>query len=93
MTGISCASVRGAMRIQNVFTVAKLMALFIVIVLGLAELFAGSFLVAVKILVRKIILKYEKLPGKTENLTFTPYSEDAPLNIGKLSLAFYSGRF
>ncbi|XP_046445224.1 large neutral amino acids transporter small subunit 1-like [Daphnia pulex] len=71
LTGISCASVRGAMRVQNVFTVAKLMALFIVIVLGLAELFAG----------------------KTENLTFTPYLEDAPLNIGKLSLAFYSGLF
>lgn len=29
------------MRIQNVFTVAKLLALFIVIVLGLFELFAG----------------------------------------------------
>lgn len=41
LSGISCASVRGAMRVQNVFTVAKLMALFIVIVLGLAELFAG----------------------------------------------------
>ncbi|KAK4020770.1 large neutral amino acids transporter small subunit 1 [Daphnia magna] len=71
LSGISCASVRGAMRIQNVFTVAKLLALFIVIVLGLFELFAG----------------------KTQNLTFTQFSEDAPLEIGKLSLAFYSGLF
>ena len=29
------------MRIQNVFTVAKLVALFIVIVLGLSQLFFG----------------------------------------------------
>lgn len=41
LTAISCASVRGAMRIQNVFTVAKLVALFIVIVLGMVELFSG----------------------------------------------------
>ena len=83
------------MRVQNVFTVAKLMALFIVIVLGLAELFAG-FVFQISLLTggqRKVIFTfYFNLSGKTENLTFTPYSEDAPLNIGKLSLAFYSGR-
>ncbi|KZS15501.1 Cystine/glutamate transporter [Daphnia magna] len=78
LSGISCASVRGAMRIQNVFTVAKLLALFIVIVLGLFELFAGF-----------LILNN----GFTFNLTFTQFSEDAPLEIGKLSLAFYSGLF
>lgn len=31
--------------------------------------------------------------GHTENLTFTPYSEDASISIGKISLAFYSGLF
>jgi len=41
LAAISCASVRGAMQVQNVFTVAKLLALFIVIILGLSQLFTG----------------------------------------------------
>lgn len=31
--------------------------------------------------------------GKTENLSFIPHTEDAQLDVGKLSLAFYSGLF
>ena len=42
LAGISCISVKGAMQVQNVFTVAKLAALFIVIALGLTELFQGT---------------------------------------------------
>lgn len=42
LAGISCISVKGAMQVQNVFTVAKLAALFIVIALGLTELFQGK---------------------------------------------------
>ena len=41
LAALSCASVKGAMRVQDIFTVAKLLALFIVIVLGLWQLFAG----------------------------------------------------
>jgi vacuolar-type H+-ATPase subunit I/STV1 len=61
LTGISCASVRGAMRVQNVFTVAKLMALFIVIVLGLAELFAGFVLSYCQRVKEKLVLSTYKI--------------------------------
>ncbi len=42
LVAMNCASVRGAMRIQDVFTLAKLLALFTVIVLGLAQLTYGN---------------------------------------------------
>jgi vacuolar-type H+-ATPase subunit I/STV1 len=49
------------MRVQNVFTVAKLMALFIVIVLGLAELFAGFVLSYCQRVKEKLVLSTYKI--------------------------------
>ena len=42
LAAISAASVTGAMKIQNVSTVAKLFALFIVVLLGLYHLLTGN---------------------------------------------------
>ena len=42
LAAISAASVTGAMKIQNVFTLAKLFALFIVVMLGLYQLCTGK---------------------------------------------------
>lgn len=49
LTLVNCMSVRAATRVQDVFTVAKLLALGIIIIIGLVQLGKGKILVVRKL--------------------------------------------
>jgi len=83
-------SVRGAMRIQNVFTVAKLVALSIVILLGFWQLLTGFPIIINDRTYKSNLFKNK---GEAENLNFDPIHPDGSFDVGGLSLAFYSGLF
>ena len=79
------------MRIQTIFTIAKLLALFMIIVLGSSQLIMGMALLKFFEIMNGDNLK--SFLGKTENLSFAKNSEDTVVTAGGISLAFYSGLF
>lgn len=71
LTWVNCCSVRMATRIQDIFTIGKLMALTLIIVVGLIEVCKGNIL--------KCVWKYIKLQLKN-----TTYSRADRINALKL---------
>ncbi|XP_058501292.1 asc-type amino acid transporter 1 isoform X2 [Solea solea] len=58
LTWVNCSSVRWATRIQDIFTVGKLMALGLIIVVGLVQIFNGNY----EALTPQVAFSLEKTP-------------------------------
>ena len=87
---VNCASVKLAIRIQNIFCFAKLFAVALIILCGVANATRGKILNFV--VIRHNNKLHSVIAGSTEYLPrdFTPL-EGSETTLGSIALAFYSG--
>ena len=81
---INCWEVKWATAVQDIFTYAKLLALFIIIATGIVQLGRGETEDNINWSIRPF-----PWSGKTENFTW----DDTETDITKIALSFYSGLF
>lgn len=81
LTWVNCCSVRMATRIQDIFTIGKLMALTLIIVVGLIEVCKGNIL-------KCVVWKYIKL-----QLINTSYTRADRINALKLHSSLFGYKY
>lgn len=87
LTYVNAVSVKWATRVQDVFTVAKVLALFLVIITGVVCIIMGM-------LPERIVVHTDDMPnvsGRTRY--FENMMEGTSRSAGEISLAFYAGLF
>ena len=80
---VNCYEVKWATRVQDVFTAAKLLALFIIIGTGIIQLGRGQDLSSFEFLQPLVVA------GNVSNFTW----DDTETDVTKIALSFYSGLF